>query len=84
MTNARTSSVIDRLVTTLESTLVLPTNSNWVELVGSGKEADNKAALRFWLENLLNNPDIKTGERLIPILLTRLEEILIENERETG
>jgi len=81
ITNTLASSpVIERLAVALESTLNA-SSPNWIELIGAGDEANNTAALRFWLENLLTDPDTETGERLIPILLERLEEILIENER---
>ncbi len=77
MMNKSNSDQMQRLVDALMFAFRINTDDSLVSVLGSGFERTNHEALTTWVHKTLVKPDLQLAESVLPRLIDRLEELLI-------
>ena len=72
--------IIRQIASALLITFNIGEGVELVYLLGNGNSPNNHEAVENWIKRTLATPDMEIGEKLLPTLVNRLEQILRRKE----
>ena len=80
MNNTTQQDMVDLLCEKVILAMRIPVGTNLVWILGQGNESTNHEALRSWMHSVLLQPDHDIACYLLPVMIQRLQQQLLEGD----